>query len=258
MILYFSATGNREYAAKIIGKETDDDVTSLFERIRSGDYSEIHSQRPWVIVAPTYAWRIPRILQQWLKRTSLSGNREIYFVMTCGGSIGNAGKYLEKLCAEKKMNYRGCMKITMPENYIALFTTPTAGEAAEIIRQAETVIDGAARFIRNEDPFPQPKITLGDKISSGIVNRIFYPMFVHAKKFYATDRCISCGKCAEVCPLSNIRLDGKKPVWSDHCTHCMACICRCPSEAIEYGKHSKGLVRYTFPKQEPEKTSETS
>ena len=82
MILYFSATGNSEYAAKRIGKETDDDVTSLFERIRSGDYSEIHSQRPWVIVAPTYAWRIPRILQQWLKRTSLSGNREIYFVMT--------------------------------------------------------------------------------------------------------------------------------------------------------------------------------
>ena len=131
MILYFSATGNSEYAAKRIGKETDDDVTGLFERIRSGDYSEIHSQRPWVIVAPTYAWRIPRILQQWLKRTSLSGNREIYFVMTCGGSIGNAGKYLEKLCAEKKMNYRGCMKITMPENYIALFTTPTAGEAAK-------------------------------------------------------------------------------------------------------------------------------
>ena len=102
MILYFSATGNSEYAAKRIGKETGDDVTSLFERIRSGDYSEIHSQRPWVIVAPTYAWRIPRILQQWLKRTSLSGNREIYFVMTCGGSIGNAGKYLEKLCAKRK------------------------------------------------------------------------------------------------------------------------------------------------------------
>ena len=120
------------------------------------------------------------------------------------------------------------------------------GELAEIIRQAETVIDGAARFIRNEDPFPQPKITLGDKISSGIVNRIFYPMFVHAKKFYATDRCISCGKCAEVCPLSNIRLDGKKPVWSDHCTHCMACICRCPAQAIEYGKKSLGKPRYHF------------
>ena len=33
MILYFSATGNSEYAAKRIGKETDDDVTGLFERI---------------------------------------------------------------------------------------------------------------------------------------------------------------------------------------------------------------------------------
>ena len=30
MILYFSATGNSEYAAKRIGKETDDDVTGLF------------------------------------------------------------------------------------------------------------------------------------------------------------------------------------------------------------------------------------
>ena len=249
MILYFSATGNSEYAAKRIGKETDDDVTGLFERIRSGDYSEIHSQRPWVIVAPTYAWRIPRILQQWLKRTSLSGNREIYFVMTCGGSIGNAGKYLEKLCAEKKMNYRGCMKITMPENYIALFTTPTAGEAAEIIRQAETVIDGAARFIRNEDPFPQPKITLGDKISSGIVNRIFYPMFVHAKKFYATDRCISCGKCAEVCPTDAIHLTSLADksaiqighaVWiKENCVpltdgvECGNCARHCPTGAIQ-------------------------
>ena len=27
----------------------------------------------------------------------------------------------------------------------------------------------------------------------------------------------------------------------------MACICRCPKAAIEYGKHSRGLPRYTFP-----------
>ena len=30
----------------------------------------------------------------------------------------------------------------------------------------------------------------------------------------------------------------------NHCTHCMACICRCPTEAIEYGKHSQGLPWY--------------
>lgn len=121
MILYFSGTGNSEYAAKRIGRELRDEVLNLFERIRNHDYSEIHSDSPWVVVVPTYAWRIPRIVQEWLENATLTGNRDIYFVMTCGGSIGNAGRYLEKLCAARKLHYLGCVQIKMPENYIAMF-----------------------------------------------------------------------------------------------------------------------------------------
>ena len=95
MILFFSGTGNSEYAAKRIGKTINDDAVNLFEKIRSRDFSQLHSNRPWVIVVPTYAWRIPRIVQEWLENTKLTGNRSIYFVMTCGGSIGYAGAYLE-------------------------------------------------------------------------------------------------------------------------------------------------------------------
>ena len=87
-----------------------------------------------------------------------------------------------------------------------------------------------------------------DRIKSGIVNYLFYPVMVHAKKFYASDHCISCGQCVNVCPLNNIQLKKGKPVWGKHCTHCMACINRCPKEAIEYGKHSLGLPRYTCDK----------
>jgi epoxyqueuosine reductase QueG len=46
--------------------------------------------------------------------------------------------------------------------------------------------------------------------------------------------------------LNNIRLENGKPVWGKNCTHCMACICYCPKEAIEYGKKSKGKPRYHF------------
>lgn len=58
--------------------------------------------------------------------------------------------------------------------------------------------------------------------------------------------CIGCGKCVQLCPLNNIRLDKDKPVWGSNCTHCMACICYCPKEAIEYGKRSVGKPRYHF------------
>lgn len=251
MILYFSGTGNSEYTAKKIGAIVNDEVIDLFDKIRLHDHTELHSENAWVIVAPTYAWRIPRIVQDWLQNTTLMGNQQIYFVMTCGGSIGNAGKYLKKLCKTKDLQYRGCMEIIMPENYIALFSSPSKDQSLEIILQADSVISEAALMIKNSMPFSQPAVTVLDKLNSGIVNAAFYPVFVHADKFYSTDACIACGKCVNVCPLGNIRLDGQRPVWGKNCTHCMACICRCPKEAIEYGKHSQGLARYVCPKTVP-------
>ena len=83
-----------------------------------------------------------------------------------------------------------------------------------------------------------------DKLMSDIVNPVFYKFFVKADAFTANDKCIGCGKCAKMCPLNNIELKNSKPVWGKNCTHCMACICLCPTEAIEYGKKSVGKPRY--------------
>lgn len=248
MLLYFSGTGNSEYVAKRIGREVGEEAVNLFQRIRDNNYSELHSEKPWIVVAPTYAWRIPHIVENWIEKTVLSGSKDIYFVMTCGGSIGNAGKYLKSLCSRKGMSYLGCYEIVMPENYIAMFSTPTKDEAAAIIDKAEAEIDKAIESIKKGMKLPEPQLSLTDKLNSGLINDLFYPLFVHAKKFYATDACISCGLCERGCPLRNIKLVDGKPSWADHCTHCMACICRCPKEAIEYGKHSKNLPRYMFPK----------
>ena len=66
MILYFSGTGNSEYAAKRIAAELQDEAVNLFHKIRRNDCSKINSETPWVIVTPTYGWSIPLILQEWL------------------------------------------------------------------------------------------------------------------------------------------------------------------------------------------------
>ena len=48
--------------------------------------------------------------------------------------------------------------------------------------------------------------------------------------------------------LNNIVLKDNKPVWGNNCTHCMACIGNCPTQAIEYGTITQDKERYNFGK----------
>ena len=111
--------------------------------------------------------------------------------------------------------------------------------------RAQTVQELLAQLKAGQE-FPPPRDNLYDRFMSGPVNPVFYRFFVKADAFRATDACIGCGRCVELCPLNNIRLENGKPVWGKNCTHCMACICYCPKEAIEYGEKSKGKPRYHF------------
>lgn len=46
-------------------------------------------------------------------------------------------------------------------------------------------------------------------------------------------------------------MQGGKPQWNGHCTHCMACISYCPKAAIAYGKKSRTRRIYTCPPYRP-------
>ena len=164
--------------------------------------------------------------------------------MDCGGEIGDADKYIRRLCSRKSFDYMGVKQIVMPENYVAMFGVPNAEQAARIIEKAQPDITDASETIKAEKKFAQPRRNAYDKLMSDIVNPVFYKFFVKADAFTANDKCIGCGKCAKMCPLNNIELKNSKPVWGQNCTHCMACICLCPTEAIEYGKKSVGKPRY--------------
>ena len=246
MILYFSGTGNSKYVAKRIADALGDEIVNLNDRIKASDTSPVETGERLIVVTPTYAWRIPRVVRDWLLRTEPRGAKQAWFVMTCGSEIGNANKYNRELCAEKAISCMGTAQIVMPENYIAMFSAPQADEARQIVAKAESSIDRAIAAIQANQPFAPTRNNLYDRFMSGPVNPIFYKFFVKANAFAASSACIGCGQCAKRCPMNNITLKDSKPVWGRNCTHCMACICYCPKEAIEYGKKSVGQPRYHF------------
>ena len=247
MIVYYTGTGNSRYCAELLADKLEEEVFDTFRTIKNQTKAELVSETPWVFVSPTYCWQLPHIFEDFIRKATFHGNKDAYFVMTCGGEIGNAGAKIRQLCQEVGLHYKGVLPVVMPENYIAMFEVPSAELAKRIILVAKRPLLRATKMIQKGEHFPKQKVNLADKFKSGPLNPIFYKLFVKAKPFYATDACIGCGKCTKACVLSNITMKDNKPVWGDKCTHCMACICSCPGEAIEYGKKSHGKPRYQCP-----------
>lgn len=244
MILYFTGTGNSRYIAEKLADRLQEELLSVNDRLRANDTSPVHTGPNVILVTPTYAWRIPRIVRDWLLKTELTGAKQIWFVMDCGDGIGNAGKYNRNLCSQKAVSYMGTAKLVMPENYIALFTAPGKEKAQELVQRAEPAIAKLISLIQEGRVFPEEAYTLRGALESGPVNPLFYALIVKAKPFWVKSDCIGCGSCVKLCPLNNIRLQNGRPIWGSRCTHCMACISDCPVEAIEYGRKTVGKVRY--------------
>lgn len=245
MVLYFSGTGNSQFVAlqlaERLGEET---AVAVNPYIKAGGRAAFQSSRPLVLVAPTYCWRLPRVVERWVLETGFEGNRDAYFVLTCGGDCGNAAAYAKKLCAKKGLRFRGLAPVVMPENYLAMFPTPNEGECQAILEKAGPRVAALAEKIRAGEPFDQPPVSLLAKLKSGPVNPLFYAFCVRDKGFGVSGRCVSCGKCALRCPLNNIVMVDGKPAWQGNCTHCMACIGGCPTGAIAYKANSEGRRRY--------------
>lgn len=212
MILYFSGTGNSRYVAKRLGEALQDEVVSMNGCLRSGEQGAFQSETPYVIVTPTYAWRMPRVVRAFLEQAALTGSRDTYFVLTCGGAVGNAAADAAQLCAEKGLRFCGLQPVVMPDNYLVMFPARRAG--------------------------------LGGRLLSALVNPLFYLQPQRDRAFTVSDACIGCGRCAALCPLGNIRLEQGRPVYGGNCTHCMACISACPVRAIEYGRATRGRQRH--------------
>lgn len=246
MILYFSGTGNSRHAARMMADFIGDELVSINSYIKSGRRETLRSYTPFVFVAPTHCWRMPGIVEEFIRQTQFEGSAKAYFVLTCGTGAGGAAAHCRALSDEKGFEFMGMSSILMPENYVAMFPVPGQAEAEAIIRKARPRILAVAERIKSVQPLPEENPGLIARLKSGPVNSLFSRLFISARRFYATDACTGCGKCQELCPTNNITLADDRPMWGNACVHCMACICACKQGAIECGRATQGKPRYYF------------
>ncbi|WP_455539344.1 EFR1 family ferrodoxin [Terrisporobacter sp.] len=243
MIFYFTGTGNSLMAAKQIAKETGDELINISECIKNGKYSFTTKKDEKVgFVFPVYYYTIPSMVKIFIEKLELNHKGYTYALITCGGSISGAGGMLNKNLKTKGINLDQVYSVVMPDNAVLYYNVDTEEKTNEIIKNAKSSINEIITLIKKEDT-----ASINSSILSNVGN-FAYSHMNKTKKFYTTDKCISCGICAKNCPDEAIEIIDKKVKWvKSRCSKCSACINRCPVRAIEYGSKTNKRNRYVNP-----------
>lgn len=251
MIFYFSGTGNSLYAAQKISRDINERLISIAGETNSGSSFEYSLAENEVIgfVYPVYAWRAPSMVVKFIRKMKFKNyrNNYIFSVCTCGDEEGYTTAILKKRLARKGFSLSSGFTVVMPNNYIISYDLDPRPVAEKKLAEAEEQFaEIIAAIGKREDGLYEIKIGPSPFWKSYIINPLFEKYALDPKKFFATDVCTGCGLCAEVCNTQNITVNDK-PAWGSTCIKCLACIHRCPEEAIQYDNQTAGKGRYLNP-----------
>lgn len=245
MILYYSGCGNSKHIAIELARLTNDEINSLLEF----DPGQPVSLNNGVlgIVCPIYAWAAPRLVEKRLQQIQwIAPPTYCYLACTCGDSLGRAPEHFARKLKRMGLHLDAAFGFIMPETYINLPGFHLDSSESEQ-RKYDTVrqrLPHVAEQIREQQHMIDVKRGPVPRITTYVVNPIFYGLIITDKKFHVTESCIGCSVCERNCPLHNISMQDGHPQWHGNCTNCMGCYHRCPTNAIHFGKATVGKGQY--------------
>lgn len=239
----FSGTGNTlkvcEYFKEKIGeKGADARLVSLRADKQTFEEKEILNSDEIIIGYPIHAFNAPKPIYDFVLSlpdiSEKNNTKAVYFIKTSGEPLAlNDVSSLRAARVLTKKGYKVCGEFhyVMPYNIIFKHSDKMA---ARMWRDAKLKMDTDVSTIIDKNCFSLNKACF-KRLISGVL-RIEQPgIRLIGKAFKATDKCIGCGKCADNCSASNIKIENGRAVFGKNCVGCMACAFYCPVDAVKIG-----------------------
>lgn len=251
MILYFSGTGNTKAVAERLGEKLKEDVVQLTS---TSPVDLKYSGPRLIFVFPIYSWGVAPLILGYVEKLNLdflaeARKKRVWVVCTCGDDTGRAPEMFERSLNRVGLTASGIWSVQMPNNYVLLPGFDVDNKEIEQKKLSEYIfrVDSIAEKIEKEAG--ERDFVAGSL--PGLKTALVYPLFKHfgifPSKWIATDACVGCKRCENVCPMHNIAMKNGKPVWGKNCVSCLACFHVCPRNAVQYGKATRGKGQYMFP-----------
>ena len=272
-IYYFSATGNSLAVARDLATKLSGDLVSIpalmgREKITT-DADAIGLVFP-VFFATNDNSGIPLIVQRFIEKMENIGSKYIFAVCTHGGMPGTTMENLRNVIGARggKLSAGFAVKLANPPSAVdklrqfLLKNDLTDVDFQRAKARQQRTFDQWRKKLGEISEYVNARKECGLETRGALSKMIFAPLLVFLIKpqflqryrilaespdksfndliplsdrsFRFDDKCNGCGICSRVCPVCNIEMVDKKPVWQHHCENCLACYVWCPKEAI-YG-----------------------
>ncbi len=250
-IYYFSGTGNSLVVARDIAKKIDGKLTPiplLMNRECVTTEADVIG-----IVFPVYNAvfdGMPLIVNKFAGKLDDIGSKYIFAACTCKGwsrvTIGKLGEII----ASRGGKLAAGFTVRMPDN-----SNPSATEERQkMFKDWPDKLESIYRYVDARGRGRYENTVLYNVIVGPFMSRLrkttlsVYGTLSNTsglpfeqalplsdRSFAADENCNGCGTCAGVCPVRNIEIIDRKPVWQHRCESCLACINWCPKAAIHGG-----------------------
>ena len=274
MIFYFSGTGNSKWAAKTLALETGDTLVSIPEVFKSDCSFTLKKDEHVGFIFPIHGWRVPNIVKEFLTKLTIKTLGEdtshvkhyCFCLVTAGDSIGKAmerfQQQLKSVTVNNALSLKAVCSLIMPESYVGLpgMDVDTKEKELEKKELASKQLKEFSNILKQHPHKDSNQIWGWNQLIRGPIPSFFSgPVGGFFERFLITDkpfhvdsrRCVKCGICANVCPVSDIKGGlGFEPEWlhNGKCLTCFSCYHHCPHHAIEFGKRTQKKGQYFYNK----------
>ncbi len=241
----YTGTGNSLWIARQLALELKEATLEFIPHL-TGDL-KVESDRVG-IVFPVHIWGLPSHVIQFANHLQVKPETYLFALAVNAGQPAATLLQLQKLMSIHKWSLAAGFSFVMPSNY-----TPWGGPGPidaqlRLFREAQERVKTIAGAILRRERKRVDKGPLWQNIVFSLIYKMsFRSVHKMDKKFWADDKCNSCGICLNVCPAGNIEMTHEKPSWLHRCEQCLACLQWCPQEAIQYGKKTVKYARYHHP-----------